>query len=189
MRAPNALGIDALVALRAGRLPLDEPAFVSFYAHMAGPLKGYLRRLTGNIAVAEDLLQDSFVRFLAASGVPDDPNHQKNYLFRIATNLARDHYRRERRPVVAPPPVILSSSAGESGDVWVLLRRLSPRDRELLVLAYVEGFTHREIAGVTGLVRASVKPLLFRARRRFAAALQQAGYASPASQGSAEVSS
>ena len=158
---------------------MDEPAFVAFYAHTAGPVKGYLRRLTGNAALAEDLLQDAFIRFLAAGGVPDDPAHRKSYLFRIATNLARDHFRRERRaPVLAPDPPAVTPDPG--GDVWALLARVSARDRELLVLAYVEGMTHQEIASVTGLMRASIKPMLFRARQRFAAILRAAGLAGPA---------
>jgi RNA polymerase sigma-70 factor (ECF subfamily) len=172
------LRLDAIEAACEGRLPLNEPAFMALYARTAGPLKGYLRRLTGNAAVAEDLLQDAFVRFLAAGRVPDDDEHRKNYLFRIATNLARDHFRREQR-AAATPADTPASAPDAGGDVWQLLGRVSPRDRELLVLAYVEGMTHQEIARVTGLVRASVKPLLYRARRRFAAALAAAGLARP----------
>jgi RNA polymerase sigma-70 factor (ECF subfamily) len=61
--------------------------------------------------------------------------------------------------------------------VWAKLSDVTPRDRELLLLAYVEGLTHREIAGVTGLMHASIRPLLFRARRRFARVLREAGLA------------
>jgi RNA polymerase sigma-70 factor, ECF subfamily len=155
---------------------MTEPAFLEFYARTAGRLNGYLRRLTGDSALAEDLLQDAYLRFLTRSRVLDDDEHQKNYLFRIATNLARDHFRRERRRPIASQPGI-TYPADDRGDVWPLLSRLSPRDRELLLLAYVEGMTHREISRVTGLMRASIKPLLFRARRRFAAVLTSAGLA------------
>jgi len=65
----------------------------------------------------------------------------------------------------------------DTRDVWILLDRLSARDRELLLLAYIEGMTHQEIAGVTGLMRASVRPLLFRARKRFGRLLSAAGLA------------
>ena len=57
------------------------------------------------------------------------------------------------------------------------------------MLAYVEGMTHQEIAAVTGLVRASIKPMLFRARRRFAAVLRSAGLAGPPSTKNVEVPS
>jgi RNA polymerase sigma-70 factor, ECF subfamily len=178
-----AAGIDAVIAESERRL-MDEAAFQAFYSRTAGPVFGYLRRLTGNTAVAEDLLQDAYVRFLAASRLPDDDEHRKNYLYRIATNLARDRFRREKTETDAGrrflptvdrmEPGVFRPRVGD-GDAWSLLAGLSPRDRELLVLAYVEGMTHKEIAGVTGLMRASVKPLLFRARRRFAALLAAAG--------------
>jgi RNA polymerase sigma-70 factor (ECF subfamily) len=188
MKPLSGIRLDVLAAAREGRLPMNEPAFVALYSRLSGPLKGYLRRLTGNAAVAEDLLQDAFVRFLAAGRVPDDDEHRKNYLYRIATNLARDHFRREQRPTEASSDRTEAPPDGK-GDVWAVLGRLSPRDRELLVLAYVEGMTHKEMAAVTGLMRASLKPLLFRARRRFAAALRKAGLVAPERLTSREVSS
>jgi RNA polymerase sigma-70 factor (ECF subfamily) len=51
------------------------------------------------------------------------------------------------------------------------MSRLQPRERAMLWLAYAEGASHREIAAVLGLSTASLKPLLFRARRRLAALL------------------
>jgi len=54
------------------------------------------------------------------------------------------------------------------------MSRLKPRERAMLWLAYAEGVSHREIAVVLGLSPASLKPLLFRARRRLAALLGRA---------------
>lgn len=167
---------------------MTEPAFLEFYARTAGRLNGYLRKLTGDASLAEDLLQEAYLRFLTRSRVLDDDEHQKNYLFRIGTNLARDHFRREKSRLrhgygeagTCSRPGFDATGGGfadDGGDVWALLARLSARDRELLLLAYVEGMTHREISHVTGLMRASVKPLLFRARRRFASVLTSAGLA------------
>jgi RNA polymerase sigma-70 factor (ECF subfamily) len=163
---------------------MTEPAFLEFYARTAGRLNGYLRKLTGDAFLAEDLLQEAYLRFLTRSRVLDDDEHQKNYLFRIATNLARDHFRREQsRLRQGFGEIRLRQGYGETrfaddcGEIWALLARLSSRDRELLLLAYVEGMTHKEISQVTGLMRASVKPLLFRARRRFASVLTSAGLA------------
>lgn len=178
--------VDALVTERISRLPMTEPVFLEFYARTAGRLNGYLRKLTGDPALAEDLLQEAYLRFLTRARGLENDEHQKNYLFRIATNLARDHFRREqRRPLAQDAGVShLRQDYGQAGvfvddggDVWALLARLSARDRELLLLAYVEGMTHKEISQVTGLMRGSVKPLLFRARRRFAGVLTSAGLA------------
>lgn len=174
--SPNVL-VDALTASPHRRPPLDEPAFLTLYARTAAPLAGYLQRLTGNLAVAEDLVQETYVRLLSQARIPEGEVHLKNYLFRIATNLARDHFRkagRERSLETVAEPTI-DPTAGRAMDVWRLLAQVSTRDRELLLLAYVEGLTHREIAAVTGLMRPSVRPLLFRARRRFAAKLLATG--------------
>jgi RNA polymerase sigma factor (sigma-70 family) len=56
-------------------------------------------------------------------------------------------------------------------DVIRALDRLKPRERSLLWLAYVQGFSHEEIAAQLGLRTGSVKALLFRARRRLVAVL------------------
>ena len=60
--------------------------------------------------------------------------------------------------------------------VWAYLSRMTgePRARDLLWLAYAQGSTHHEIAEALGLERASIKLLLFRARRRLAALLREA---------------
>ncbi|HUL75329.1 MAG TPA: RNA polymerase sigma factor [Vicinamibacterales bacterium] len=182
--SPASALAGVLVGDDARRLPLSEAEFVALYARTAGPLAGYLRRLTGDPSVAEDLLQDAYIRFLSLGRVPDGDDHQKNYLYRIATNLARDHFRarqrRDRLTTAGDEPV--SQPVEGAGDVWALFAHVSARDRELLLLAYVEGLTHQEIAQVTGLMRASVRLLLFRARKRFAAVLSAAGLA-PASFG------
>jgi RNA polymerase sigma-70 factor (ECF subfamily) len=171
-----AAGIDAVMA-RSERRLMTEPAFLEFYARTSGPVFGYLRRMIGDSSIAEDLLQDAYVRFLAAASLPEDDAHRKNYLYRIATNLARDYFRRRKVEEIAGPHIGGRADLwpADDQDTWTLLTRLAPRDRELLILAYVEGMTHREIASVTGLVLASVKPLLFRARRRFAAVLTAEG--------------
>jgi len=176
--------VDAVVARETSRLPMTEQAFLDFYARTAAPLTRYLRRLTGSATVAEDLLQETYLRLLSQVRVPADEDHRRNYVFKIATNLARDHFRHERRcaTVDGGPSTRVSDQAvrphdyAAAVDVWDLLGQVTSRDRELLLLAYVEGLSHREISQVTGLMRASIKPLLFRARKRFAAALAAAGF-------------
>ena len=170
--------VDAFADGPRQRPPMDEAAFLELYARTAAPLTGYLRRLTGNLAVADDLLQDTYVRLLHLTSLPSGDDHRRHYVFRIATNLARDYFRRGSRHVsidVVAESAAAAESGGFSSDVWSQLARVSTRDRELLLLAYVEGMTHAEIAVVTGLVKASVRPLLFRARRRFAARLRAVG--------------
>ena len=114
----------------------------------------------------------------------DDETHRRNYLFRIATNLARDRYRRR---AVAPDTAATeiddthgadtgaAARAETRADLHRALGRLKQRERELLWLAYAQGSSHEEIGTVLGLKKGSVKPLLFRARQKLAALLRGGG--------------
>jgi len=158
---------------------MDEAAFKAFYERTSRPLWSYLARLTGDRALAEDLMQESYYRFLRASLKSVDEAYQKNFLFRIGTNLARDHWRRtprgERVDVEAmetlPGNDRTAERVQQSSDMGRALAHLKPRERELLWLAYVEGSSHDEIAEVCGLRSKSIRLLLFRARRKLAGIL------------------
>lgn len=162
-------------------LPMDEESFAAFYDRTARALWRYLARITGDRQVADDLLQESYYRFLRAGSHYEGEQHRRNALFRIATNLARDGRRRQAaRPTPVPdseevlvrqPAPAERDAGGGAVDLQRAMRRLRPRDRAMLWLAYAEGSSHREIAGVLGVKDSSVKLLLFRARRRLAALL------------------
>jgi RNA polymerase sigma-70 factor, ECF subfamily len=167
-----------LAMARPERLSMTESEFREFYALTAGPVKAYLARTTGNAAAADDLLQESYYRFLRAELPEMDRAGQKNYLFRIATNLVRDHFRRKRRPEVpiAGHGGAQTPSADAAADVHKALAGIEPRERELVWLAYVEGASHREIASITGLKESSIRPLLYRVRQKLAAFLRRGNH-------------
>lgn len=157
---------------------MDNDSFAAFYERSARPLWAYLARVSGDAALADDLLQESYIRFLSADAPSiaevDGEVAARRYLFRIATNLLRDHWRRPRPAAIEDVPEELFASPDESSqaDTRVLLGpvllQLKPRERQLLWLAYAEGYSHREIAAITGLASASIRLLLFRARHRAA---------------------
>jgi RNA polymerase sigma-70 factor, ECF subfamily len=171
------------------RFVMDEEAFRGFYDRNARGVWAYLSRVTGDRQMADDLLQEAFYRFLrAASTAPagqerfDSDAHRRNSLYRIATNLATDARRRSfTRPAasVTGDDVERLAGQGSSGgdhgadaerrtDVNRAMSQLRPRDRAMLWMAYAEGASHDEIAGVIGVQPTSMKLLLFRARRRMA---------------------
>jgi len=160
---------------------MDEQSFRLFYERTSRQLQAYLVAATSSPTVAEDLLQESYFRLIRSDVRVNDDNHRKNYLFRIATNLLKDRYRR-RRFETAELVETRDSSDHEADvqrrtDFARVLRELTPRDRQLLWLAYVEGMSHHEIAAAVGLKSDSIRPLLFRARRRMAEVLRGKGMA------------
>jgi len=156
------------------RPSVNQDAFRVFYGRTNGQLWAYLLRVSGRRDVADDLLQESYCRFLAARLPEMDAAESRSYLFRIATNLLRDRWRRRDDPEPVNPAVPSCEVDPETRtDVRRCFERLKPRDRQLLWLAHVEGFDHKEIARLTGLRVASVRVLLFRARGQLAAALRR----------------
>jgi RNA polymerase sigma-70 factor, ECF subfamily len=161
---------------------MDEDTFRAFYDRTARPLWVYLARMSGDPHVADDLLQESYYRFLRVRATFASETHRRNYLYRIATNLVHDAHRR-RRPDhvaladddVAAPTRDFTQPSDTRTDVRRAMARLKPRERELLWLAYAEGSSHQEIASTLGLKTGSIKLLLFRARRRLAALLKAGG--------------
>jgi RNA polymerase sigma-70 factor (ECF subfamily) len=159
-------------------LHMDEERFRIFYERTARPLWCYLSRVSGNPSLADDLVQETYCRFLTGARQAMSEEHQRNYLFRIAGNLLRDHWRRtaSQPPATYAPDRLLEIPCDERTaeqvqirqDVGRALARLKPRERALLWLAYVLGSSHKEIAEALGLKAPSIRLLLFRARRKLA---------------------
>jgi len=166
--------VSGSIADSTGRPGVNQDAFRVFYSRTSRSLWGYLLRISRRPDVAEDLLQESYCRFLAATLPEMDAAKSKSYLFKIATNLLHDRWRHtDVQDIVDPTNQSSQEDPEMKTDVRRAFDRLKPRERQLLWLAHVEGFDHKEIAGLTGLRVASVRVLLFRARRELAAALRQ----------------
>lgn len=162
-------------------LQMDEEAFRAFYTRTAGMVWAYLARATNDPSAADDLLQEAYYRLLRSKTVFDSDDHRRHYLFRIATNLVRDRYRRPRLDNAQLPEHGESDIRAEGdlavqtqqrADLQRAMATLSQREREMVWLAYGQGSTHEEIAGVLGVKTGSIKPMLFRARRKLARLLR-----------------
>lgn len=181
--APMTLAIaedgSAMAANPSLAEPMDEAAFHAFYQETAPRLWAYIRRASGDAALADDIFQETFYRFLRASLPELEPQQRKAYLYRAATSLLADHWRRSKRErrwsfrALFEEPAFENRDFGE--DMTRLFEQLKPQEQSLLWLAYVEGFDHREIAGVLRLREKSVRVLLFRARQKLAGILTRHG--------------
>jgi RNA polymerase sigma-70 factor, ECF subfamily len=174
------IDVLALTATSDDPFVLREDEFRLLYDRTSRALWVYLYRLTRDTHASDDLLQETYYRFLRTAGTYDGDAHERNVLYRIATNLVRDSRRRLRpatvsieepagASLIATPDAV--HAAGDRTDVRRAMAQLRDRDQQLLWLAYAEGSSHEEIAASLGLRAGSVKTLLFRARQRLAALL------------------
>jgi RNA polymerase sigma-70 factor (ECF subfamily) len=150
-------------------LSMDEPAFDVFYKQTSRALLRYLVAVTRQPDIAEDVLQEAYCRLLTSRYHEMDEQQARSYLFRIATNLVRDRWRRGKEfPLAENSEELTRTDPRFDHNLHVrqAFARLKLRERQLLWLAYVEGSSHKEIADCTGLRAGSIRLLLFRARRK-----------------------
>lgn len=132
----------------------------------------YLGRLVGDNERAADLLQDTFMRALAALDLDAPPNDPQAWLYRIATNLAYDALRRQRRwhwlPLRTDQPTASFEGGVATADVVRrCLARLKPQEAEALLLYEHAGLSCAEIAALNGEDVGAVRMRIHRARVRF----------------------
>ena len=157
--------------------PITESQFENIYNEHSRPLWAYARRLSGSAEVADDVMQESFMRFLGAATRSD--TNEKAYLYRIATNLVYDYFRRYAREMKRQTEYASNKTEepayepfAADSDLTEHFGKLKVQERALLWLAYVEGHRHDEIAEMLGLNSLSVRVLLFRARRKLSALME-----------------
>ena len=153
----------------------DREALEELYLIHFERIYSYLHLSVGNRHDAEDLTTQTFLKMLEAIGrfrwqsVPFSA-----WLFRIAHNLAIDHFRARRRvqpeDEVPEPPGQEESSAeqhamesiGQAG-MLTLIERLSMEQRQVLTLKFLFGFANDEVAGILEKTEGAVKSLQHRA--------------------------
>ena len=165
---------------------INESVFQEFYDRTKQGLWLYLVKTTRDEAAAKDIFQDSYVRFIQAASNDVAETKMKSYLYQIATNLMRDHWRavKRRRLWFVPSteheeyasPAHLAVTSDAKMDISRAFASLSPRERSVLWLAYAEGYNHKEIAELLELREKSIRVLLFRAKKKAAAVLSSLGY-------------
>jgi len=146
------------------------------YRETAAPLRAYAARVLGNASQADDVVQETYLRLLRAQVSFATRNELRTYLFRIASNLITDHFRKQRResPLAdAPDSVVQDQDRSSRLDMERVFSLLRPRERQLLWLAHVEGANYHELAKALGLRGGSVRVLLSRARRKLAALITE----------------
>jgi len=153
----------------------DQAHFEALYAAYQQPILSYLYRLLDDDARAEELTQEVFARAYRARRSLDRVQNMRAWLYRIATNAARDYFRRRRLvawlPLFDQDPALLVENPEpdllQAFAVRKALRKLAPELRVPLVLYSCQELSTQEIADVLGISRDAVKQRLVRARLRF----------------------
>lgn len=166
--------VDAAVLARAQRG--DMQAFATLYARFGQSCYGLALRLTGNVAQAEDLVQEVFLKLIETIRSYRGDAPFGAWLKRMTANAAIDQLRRSRRFADVDPEAMFAAASGaetEQGrrlDALSLLRRLPARARAVVVLHELEGYTHTEIAKLFGQSESYSKSILARGLQRLHAA-------------------
>ena len=175
--AEASLGRDASLAARAQRGDMD--AFEALYREHAGRVYALCLRLTADKVKARELTQDVFVR--AWEALPQFRGDAKltTWLHRIAVNAMLMQRRSDRRRLsrisladddVEDADAVLAGSTaprdvGSAIDIERAVAALPPGVRRAFVLHDVEGYSHEEIARMTGLAAGTLRAQLHRARQ------------------------
>jgi RNA polymerase sigma factor (sigma-70 family) len=150
---------------------MDEKTFEALYAEHHAALFGFLAYRTGNHAVAEDLLADTFERALTARRPFDlRKGKAKTWLYSIALNLLRDMARRQAVEDRAVSMIALDRPATASLDglaerqaIMAALDRLTDEHREVVALRYGADLRVEEIARLLDVPPRAVEGRLYRA--------------------------
>lgn len=154
---------------------LKVEALGAIYDAYHAELYRYAYRLLGSEQDAEDLVGEAFYRFLRALSAGGGPrDHLRAYLYRVVHNLAVDRHRRghdrrlnapEERAVLAAEdnPAAEAENAIQQGQARAALWRLTPEQRQVIVLKFFQGLNNEEVAEVLNKPVGAVKSLQHRA--------------------------
>ena len=161
----------------SARAALAEQLFAANYPKLAG----WVRRLVDDDDTAHEIASEAFVRLLSKWTSIDKLDNPQSYLFMIATNLVRDHWRkaeRERRAmrnVSAGNDLEPSADPAQDVDVRELIAALPARLRDPFLLHYYAGFGIREISALLKRPEGTIKADLYHARAKLKDALAEQG--------------
>ena len=164
-----------VTANKGSRAAQAEQLFTANYPKLAG----WVRRLVDDEDTAHEIASEAFVRLLSKWTSPDKLENPQSYLFMIATNLVRDHWRkteRERRAmrnVTAGSDPEPSTNPAQDVDVRELIEALPPKLRDPFLLHYYAGFGVKEIAALVKRPEGTVKADLYHARAKLKEALAE----------------
>lgn len=148
----------------------DLDAFEELYSRYERPVFGFCLRLVGDRDAAADAFQELFLRVVESRSSYSDTGPFRAWLFTVARNVCIDRLRRDRSmislhevPQVASGDASVARAAEVRDELGRILGELTPERREIILLHKYHGFSHGEIAEITGSTEAAVKQKMYRA--------------------------
>jgi RNA polymerase sigma-70 factor (ECF subfamily) len=175
---PDNIDIGLVQQARAG----DGDAFAELFKHLHQPVLNYIYHMLGDRQRAEDVTQDAFIRAHDRLDKLGPPYDFKSWVFRIASNLAIDMLRRERRLVdldedepMMPPDGPTTRRPAERNvqrqqerrAVWSSLDQLPTNYRQALVLREINQLSYQEVSRALDVSYSNARQLVHRARLQF----------------------
>lgn len=175
---------ELLLACKAGQ----SEAFSFLVQRIKSPLFNLIYRFLGEIQDTEDVIQDTFVKVYLNLDKYDQSYKATTWIYTIAMNLARTHYRRKNRwliltsvlkrddnspdfidniPDVSLSPEFFSELSVQQDVIEAILQKITPIYREVMILRDMEGLAYDEIATILNMNIGTVKSRINRAREEF----------------------
>jgi RNA polymerase sigma-70 factor (sigma-E family) len=160
-----------MMSVRADRLAASERTRIGeLYVRHADAAVRLAYLITGDRAVAEDLVQDAFIRLAGRLVHLRDPGAFDAYLRKTVVNLAHSHFRRkrvertylERAGAAGRTNVAHDASVEDREELWRALQRLSQRQRAAIVLRFYEDLSESQVADILRCRPGTVKSLVSR---------------------------
>jgi RNA polymerase sigma-70 factor (ECF subfamily) len=164
----------------------DEEALAEVYDQFAPALYRYVYRLTGHENISQDIVADTFHRFLIALRNGSGPEKQLSaWLYRVAHNLVVDHYRRQpKQEVLSLQDNDIDVPVADGSELRVeqqelatrtrvALQYLTPLQQQVIALRFLEGMSQAEVAQIVNRTVGAVKGLQHRALNALRSILEE----------------
>lgn len=164
---------------------MEKDILKQLYQKYRKELYLYLYSLCKNSSLAEDLLQETFLKALLS--LPDDHINMRAWLYLVARNLFFNDYRREKGKVPLEEAEAMQDPGSQeileqilkeekNKMLYLAMDRLEPRKREILLMQYFGGLSQKEIAAILKMTPENVRVLSYRAKRELRAYMEENNY-------------
>jgi len=132
----------------------------------------------GNVSDAEDAVQEAFLRAYEKAPEFESEEHEKAWLIRVTVNLCKSRLRAPWRKRTEPLLTSYPAAEPEQGELLRHVLTLPSKYRAVIHLFYYEGYSVKDIAGLTGQKESTLRSLLTRARQKLRSVLKEDDYES-----------